>query len=330
MTAYRPVASDHDGDWHLARFREFDRLKAQLGEPTPHMEIVRAMSYDVPDRERLWRAGAYAAGYSVLTAEAIWREWPVDRIVPDLAGFRTWLEDNWGGIHTRTPRRTVRTVDSFYRCIASYVEWMTDEAPLLGRGASYETWWTSANRIAFMGRYIVIRLLELLRRWEFLDAHLPDIRAMDAESPVRCLALLVPERADDLLANDDLPFIDDVANVVMRVTGTDSHFRYAALLCEYRKCYEKRADYPGNQTDEELGYQFGKHAQHWRDRGFTSDLFRVRKALVPDLARGEDHGWTGQRTLAGASLRDHGVNWSDLRFDYQSSEAAGRPVEWAS
>ncbi|HEY6568577.1 MAG TPA: hypothetical protein VI341_13760 [Actinomycetota bacterium] len=331
MTTYRPVLSEHSGDWHVEKFAEFDRLKAQLGEPTPHMNIVRWMSSDADDSERLWRAGAYAAGYSVLTAEAIWREWPVERATSDLAGLEDWIFDNWQGIHTRTPRRAVRTPDKFFRCLASYIDWMQAE-PLLhdryGYDAPYDEWWASANKIDFMGRYIVIRLLELLRRWDFMSAELYDIRAMEAESPIRCLTLLVPERAGPLLAGDT-KVADEMADLILRVASSDrSYFRFAALLCEYRKSYENQGDYPGNQTDEELGYTFSRYATWWSERGHETQLFAARRALVPEQARGENHGWVGQRKLAGSALREHGVNWTDMRYDWAASEAAGRPKEW--
>lgn len=331
MTAYRPVLSEHPGAWHMERFAEFDALKAAIGEPTPHMRIVQLMSRDVDRYEKLWRAGCYAVGYSILTAEAIWREWPLDRFLRERAAFPDWLAQNWPGIHTRTPRRAVRTQANFLRCLNSYRSWMFQE-PLLvsGYDASYDTWWKSANRIEFMGRYIVIRLLELLRRWGFMKAELPDIRAMDAESPVRCLSLLRPDAAEPLLAGD-VRVADRVAHEVLAEASTDgSYFRFAALLCEYRKSYEDRGDYPGNQTDEELGYTHSRYADHWRTRGFDTGLFDVRAEVVPDRVRGEVHGWTGQRKLAASALRDHGVNWSDLRFDWAATEAAGRPVPWAS
>lgn len=326
--SYTAVYSDHPGDWHREQFRDFDLMKRAVGEPTPHMELVRWLCQDVPDHEKLWRAGLYAAGYSVLTAEAIWTQWPLARYLAEERDFLPWLRSVWPGIHTRTPRRVVRVPDKFAACVASYARWsMNGGMPRVG--ASYDEWWQSASEIAFMGRYIIIRLLELYRRWGFMKAELYDIRAMDAESPIRCLALLLPERGPEILSGNR-QIVDRAAEEVIAMSDGLGYFRFAALLCEYRKSYEKRGDYPGNQTDEELGYWTGKYGDFWRERDWHPRYLEARAALVDARALGEDNGWSGQRELAARSLRDFGVNWSDTRFDYAASLKEGRPVEWVS
>jgi hypothetical protein len=340
VTAVKPIFNDRAGEWHRARFAEFCVEKAAVGEPTPHMTWVTWLTKDMPEAERLWFAGCYLDGYSVLTGEAIQREWSSERFRAERDEFLPWLKENWAGIHTRTPRRCVRTPEAFYRCLSGYFDWTQKELPEL-RGVYstdpkvlYNYWWDSATAIPFYGRYLAIRLLELYRRWGYVSAPLHDIRAVGAHSPVRCLMLLRPDAIEEL-ASGETATVDRIAAEVwdgLRAAeglADLSAFTFATLLCEYRSAWEDRGDGAGHQTDEELEYTYSKYAQYWTDKGYTSRLFEARAATTPHEALGEIQGWVPPRKLAYSALRDHGVVWSDRHWDWFASEMEGMPVAHA-
>jgi hypothetical protein len=329
MTAIKPIENDHSADWHRVHFAQFAAAKAIIGEPTPHMRLVMEMSKDVDEQERIWRAGCYLVGYSVLTGEAIWREWSWDRYASAPHEFSAWLRENWPGIHTRRPRRCVRTPETFERSLRGYASWAQGTMGHLDADAPYDQWWDSATSIPFFGRYIAIRLLELFRRYEFLGADLYDIRAVGAHSPIRCLMLLRPD-AIPALSTGRAEVVDSVAREAkadLAAVGSDmSFFTFATLLCEYRAGYEDLHDYAGLQHDEELSYTFSRYADHWRGRGFESGLFAARAAVDPHECLGEKQGWTGIRREPPGWMRERGIVWSDLRYDYATSVKVDQPV----
>jgi len=330
----KPIVSDHSGTWHRERFAEFARAKAAIGEPTPHMRVVDHLSRDVDDQERVWRAGAYLAAYSVLTGEAIWSAWPWTALGDEdmRARLLPWLQANWGGVHTRRPRRCVRTPEKFYRCLLGYADWERKAFPLLRAmdlidpREEYDVWWDSVTEIPFFGRYIAIRALELFRRWGYMSAHLYDIRAVGAHSPIRCLMLLRPDCVGDLMTGEP-GTVDRIGGEVKTEFGLDmSWFTYATLLCEYRSAYEDRNDFAGHQIDEELSYATSRYADHWRARGFESQLLAARAAVHPVETLGEVQGWQAMRRTTEAALRNWGIVWSDLDYDWHATIAAGRPI----
>lgn len=332
----RPIFSDQPGEWHRAAFAQFAAAKAAVGEPTPHMRVLEHMCRGIPEPERIWRAGCYAAGYSLLTAEAIWREWPRERVRQQGAELlEYWLRENWAGIHTRVPRRTVRTPQKMARCLLSYDAWSRNVLPALDPEMPYDEWWAAVDSDAgpwSFGRYIAIRLLELYRRWGMMRAPLHDIRAVGAHSPIRCLMLLYPEEAEGL-ATGERGIVDAVANLALvhlRYELPDmTPFTFAALLCEYRKAYEDRGDYAGNQTDEELAYLNGPHLRHWISRGYATGIWTARQMTTEARYLGEKQGWSGRRPEAASALREYGIVWDDRVYDYAATrENGGAPVRW--
>lgn len=327
----KPIENDHPGDWHMERFVEFSAAKAAIGEPTPHMRVVDWMARDYSDINRMWLAGCYLTAYSVLTGEAIAREWPWRRGATEKE-LALWLKDNWGGIHTRKPRRCVRTPGKFAESLYSYGQWMQMEVPKLRKThwaspqEEYDGWWESASSIRYYGRYIAIRLLEIFRRWGYMNAHLYDIRAVGAHSPIRCLMLLEPESVSALLTGEAAAVNEVAQRVKSQLKEEQSYFTFATLLCEYRAGYEDGGDYAGNQHDEELEYSLSKYAHHWQQRGYDSQLYRARAAIDPHECLGEIQGWSKRRTDVARWLRERGTVWSDLKYDYLLSREAGEPV----
>jgi hypothetical protein len=334
----KPIQNDHSGEWHCQRFVEFAQAKNAIGEPVPHMRVADWLTRDQPFREQTWMAGAYLAAYSIITGEAVWSHWPRSRI--DKEGFEAlsqWVYDNWPGFHTRVPRRCVRSPEKFYRCLRGFAEWQDTELPRLvnktwdNPRAEYDEWWDSANNIPFFGRYISIRLLELMRRRGVMKAHLYDIRAIGAHSPIRCLMLLRPDRLADL-ATGEPKVVNEIAEQVKTQLqergGVDmSYFLFATLLCEYRACYEDSNDYAGKQHDEELEYSLSHYADYWLKMGMTSHLYEARATIDPHECLGEIQGWERRRRDVAGWMRARDIVWSDVSYDYKKSVAADKPVE---
>lgn len=341
-SAIKPIKNDHPGEWHQERFIEFARAKSAIGEPTPHMRVVDYLSRDCDTAERVWRVGAYLAAYSVITGEAIWENWSYPKASSDPTGLHHWVGANWPGFHTRKPRRCVRTPEKFNRCLAGYLSWQQTEFPRLCALSSasspelsltpmaeYDAWWDSANDIPFFGRYIAIRLLEVMRRYGHMSAHLYDIRAVGAHSPIRCLMLLRPDKVEPLMTGDakTVDVIGSEVKAMIEATGLElSWFTYATLLCEYRAGYEDGGDYAGNQHDEELEYSLGRYAKYWEAQGLRSRLYEARAAIDPHTCLGELQGWSRRRLDVAGWLRSRGVVWSDISHDYLMSVSAGQPV----
>lgn len=329
MTVVAPIQTDHPAAWHVEKFVEFAERKADLGEPSPHMTLVGWLSRDVGLGERLWRAGCYLNPYSVLSAEAIWREFSFERIRKEPEKFGPWLRANWDGIHTRQERRCVRTPAKFITAMLGYAEWLADAAPGLAKARiadpieRYDVWWKSATSVPYFGRYITIRLLEFFNRYGHMGTELYDIRSIDGWSPIRALMLLRPDATDELLTGKAGP-VDRVAREVVRDLRAGGlmigFYGFAALLCEYRVAIEKSHQYPGWTIDQELEFDHGKHAEYWRSRGQESGLMQARRALFPKEVLGELHGWTGRRYDLAACLRDRGYVWSDMVYDYAASK----------
>lgn len=355
MGQIKPIENDHSGAWHMEKFIEFARAKEAIGEPTPHMRVVDYMCQGVSDEEAAWRAGCYLTAYSVLTGEGIWNSWSWERVRAEPDGVLPWLEENWAGVHTRKPRRCVRTPRQFAESLLSYADWAAESLPrLIERSATYyherrelagsdlgikrsvdhteyDEWWKSAEDIMYFGRYINIRLLELMRRRGKMQADLYDIRAVGAHSPIRCLMLLRPDRVDDLMTGAPA-LVDAIALEVrdeLARAGTKmSFFLFATLLCEYRASYESGGDYAGNQHDEELEYSLSRYAEYWKSTGLKSRLYEARAAIDPHECLGEIEGWSKRRLDVAGWLRSRGVVWDDTRYNYHASITKNKPVLW--
>src|SRR6266850_3159236 len=283
--APEPIVDDHPPEWHREKFAEFTAAKATLGEPSPHMSMVIAMSESEDWWERVWRAGCYAVPYSVLSAEAIWTAWPWARMRREPALLLPWLKEHWAGIHIRTERRCVRTPEKFARSLESYGDWAALALPhLLQNEATYDQLWESANRSVYQfGRYIIIRVLELYRRSGFTKAELYDIRSIGGWSPVRALTLFYPDKTDELLGGN-IRAADELAMQLfyeLKANGLALNpYVYAAMLCEYREALEDSNQFPGHTIDQELGYA-NRFGPWWEERGFKTSLWEVRSKLFP-------------------------------------------------
>lgn len=337
----RPVATDRSSEWHLERFTEFAVGKTLLGEPMAHGRTVLHLSREVDQSELAWRLGLYLNAWSVVGSEVIWENWPLRKYEADPAGFKAWLADHFAGIHTRKERRCVRTPENFADAVESYHTWMTTELPrLVGDHAGpshedYDAWWRSLNTVRYFGRYICANGLDAFRIAGFMRAELYELQTIgNHQSPMRGLSLLRQEDAPDLLGGEGIRFLNAIGAEVRQEVlrrgalpgGWLSWFAFAALLCEYRQYYEWGAEYAGNSHDEELSYLSSRYGEYWKKRGFSSQIFAGRREIFPQECLGEIQGWRGIREDVAWMLRNDGVVWSDLKYDYRATASSGRLV----
>jgi hypothetical protein len=333
---------EHPPDWHFSRFVEFTQYKGEIGEPSPHLAIVGHLIRKMNTEDKLWMLGCYAATYCLPSAQVIWSLYPLSEIrEKGPKPLEAWLTKNWKGIITRTERRCVRTPKKMTECLVSFTSWVDNEFPALykqlsGGGESvenYDTAWESVEKIKFFGRYINIRFIEGLRRYCGVPALLYDIRSVGGWSPKRALCYLYPKETTMLLKDDkasnDLTnelAIDLMYRVQADLPKVDEYI-LAAMLCEYKACFENYKQYPGWTIDQEP-LLYDKVFDYWGDDVDRKMLWRARKALFPPEVLGEISGWNGTRWSLTETLRDHGYVWSDLLFDYGSTKDIAKPVKW--
>lgn len=326
---------EREAPWHLEKFVEFTKLKQEIGEPSPHLAVVGYLSRDSPPLDRLWLLGCYAATYCLPSALVLWGRWSWRAAANRPDDLRTWLKEHWAGVVTRTERRCVRTPAKMADCLTSYLVWMRGgyhqllELKATLRGPEYyDAVWESVGGIKYFGRYINIRLVEGLRRYCGVPARLYDIRSIGGWSPKKALCYLYPEHAGRLLVDDkdgnaltNRLAYDLLARVRKTCPGVDEYV-LAAMLCEYKGAFEKRHQYPGWTIDQEP-LLAEKVTAYWGERADLSGLWEARAALFPKEVLGEIGGWGGTRWDLAKVLRDHGYNWSDLRYDYAETRRRG-------
>ena len=343
------IKTEHSVEWHWEKFAEFCRFKAEVREPSPHLQMLGVLTEGLPYYEKAWFICLYANFYNIPSAMVMYKEWPFSRVCQqaDWNELGKWLLINWEGLATRTERRAVRTVKNMFECLVSLAYWIQDKLPLYtgttaevqakrhwpDLNAAYDAIWVEAeNDLRFMGRYIIIRLLEAMHRFMDLEPHLYDIRSIGGWSPKLAIGLLYPEYLPLLLSPDTKENVHQVDLIAYHAIATFeadystpmSPYVFAAMLCEYRVAYEKRHQYPGWTIDQEPAYWL-KIDGFWQEkRGYQwakeieEKFLAARLALFPVENLGEIQGWpSGTRVEPRSTLRDHGYNWSDKRYDYE-------------
>jgi hypothetical protein len=331
-----------DADHHLKYFAEFTRAVEFAGGTTPHMLMVAESANRQKDfQEKLWWAGCYAFVYNYATAEIIrntWRPgaWKYDELV-------TWARDNWKGIKFRKERKAARSPERLATCMDTYFqymitvenrEWFVNDT--LSSTARYNAAFDDiCNEVKYMGRYIAIRWIEVIRRVFNLAMEMPDLRPRDGDHPRKALALMYPEYHDELMggnSDSEIAVTNDVVEFckqdMKELYGVSTdYYTMQSLLCEYKQSCLGRKQYPGKSIDTELVY-FDKICNDWwgdRLRDNTI-MFDVRKTIFPECMLGELQGWTGVRNELGNVLADYGYTWSDYIYDYIKTTDFSSPV----
>ena len=339
------IQDDHGSEWHWRMFADFCKLKADVNEPSPHMQMLGLLTPGFEPAERVWFTGLYAATYNIPSAMVMYQELPWSAVSADPTVIYSWLQTNWSGITTRTERRTVRSPQKINECLLSYIKWAKEDFPqylaLANTPENYDFVWQDTDaKLRYMGRYIIIRLLEGLHRFSGLQPILYDIRSIGGWSPKRALGLLFPQHLGVLLSPDtkeNILFVDGLAYKAMDRFADEFHvpmtpYVFAAMLCEYRVAYEKRHQYPGWTIDQEPAYM-EKISPYWLEHrgelwvnGIWEQFTDVRKALFSEHCLGELNGWSGTRVEPRYTLRDYEYNWSDRLYVYAETTDFSIPV----
>lgn len=311
---------------HWKFFAEFCGWEMKSGGPDPQLAMVNGLQQGKSQAQRLWGLGCYIAVYNVAYAEALWREWLWGEVkLATRKQLLPHLKEHWSKVTTRVERRCVRRPDWMCEFLLGYRLFVWDYAQLqkecksLTPTAAYEHAWDRALQVPRLGRYVALKLLEYLKRYEGLPVQAPDIRPKGGWSPRRTLATLWedPEVAVENDRPEVLALVNDYCTETLRRLAGDfgldlDLFQLQVMLCEYRESWEGERQYPGRSLDSELKYAY--KAEH--DWGHKSGIWAVRKKLFPHEHLGELQGWDGPREYPAQALAHHKFTWTDLKYDY--------------
>ncbi len=330
-------------DDHWRYFSEFCRLELASGGPDPQLAMVADMTAHLPLTDRVWAALCYIAPYNVPYGEVVWTRHPWDSVCSSIADLNTWIDQAFadGKFVTRFERRCVRRADWMREYFAGAREFVLEYQELstyceaLPFPRAYDYAYARVTSVPRIGRYVAIKLIELLRRSAGLQVITPDIRPRDAWSPRLTINALLPELTLTRKGND--PALLAAVNagcdtIIARLEAEyDIHidlFQLQVLLCEYRESWEGKRQYPGRSLDSELGYA-RRAEEQW---GHKSGIWESRARLFPHqhLGEREDRGWPGPRKDVAVVLATHKYTWSDLVYDYTKTGNMAEPVRWAA
>lgn len=328
-----------DSDWHLERFAEFVKGVQLSGGTTPHVamtvESMNRMGESMADK--LWFAGCYALVYNWPTAERIFLENPYELFDP--FDFEMWFRTNRAGIALRKERKAVLLAERFTDCAASYLDYIPTvetkdwfQQAQLGIPSYHQAFRDFTNNCKYMGRYIAIRWLEVIRRaFDLEGLDMPDMLSRDGEHPRKALALLYPEDSEALLGNnapENLRISDRAADrclVDLATIGVRAnYYDIQSLLCEYKQSWLGGKQYPGKSIDTEMDY-FEKLVGYWGLEPAPA-FYSVREACFPAWSLGEVNGWQGVRPQLGRVLKEYGYTWSDAVYDWGATTDLSQPV----
>lgn len=319
---------------HFLHLAEFIKGVELSGGTTPHVSMtVAAMERQEDPLEKLWFAGCYALTYNWPTAERIFLEWRPYEVEYD--SFLSWSMQNWEGLPLRKERKAVYRKEAFAESACAYLNF----AQVLARDDRWPFGYERAFRLfndatRYMGRYIGIRWLEVMRRAFDTGWEMPDVRADGGEHPRKALALLYPEDAEVLLGGNskreiavtDLAAKRLLVDLELEYGLQTNYYELQSLLCEYKQSVIGKKQYPGKSIDTEMDY-FDRVYDHWGPvKSVQSDFWEIRDEIFPDWSLGEKMGWTGVRKELGGVLVNHSYTWSDAIYDWGKTTDLADPV----
>lgn len=324
---------------HLQHFSDFVRGVDTAGGTTPHVAMTVEAMRPLEDRlEKLWWAGCYALTYNWPAAERLWQEWRPEAV--NELDFLLWLEEHRPGIPLRKERKAIFRLPFFADSATSYAAFATRLAHANYWPEDYEdAYRLFTGSCRYMGRYIAIRWLEVMRRAfpeECGAWRMPDIRASGGEHPIKAMQLIYPEQLPMPAKEVPTALADQMADTLlvemeMEHGLTSDYYEIQSLLCEYKQEWFARKQYPGKSIDTEMDY-FRRVYDYWGAEAEAESIFYdVRQACFPAWSLGEvDDKWWGVRKELGTTLREYGYVWSDARYDYQKTTDLAEPVRRAA
>ena len=277
-------------------FISFCKEELSTGGPDPQITLLTEIgnSQKASPVDRVWLAGCYGAHHCIPSAYAVWdsfeaKEATIENLTP-------WLRDHWNSLPVRPEMRSHRMIEKRARCLSDFATYAIEES--WKDATDYEYIWTdSISKIKYYNRYMAIKYLEFLRRMVSPQLSLNDLRAKNAWSPRRALALLWPSVEDLENEYDTRPeIIDQVESyfcktklILSKANVEVTSFQLQVMLCEFREALVGTY-YPGASLDEELSYM--KIAS---DDFELSPILEARSRIFDHQYLGELNGWDDVR-----------------------------------
>jgi hypothetical protein len=300
---------------HWPLFRKFIRAEKAVGGPdcqfTLMLEHARHHSAERMDdpTDVMWLIGCYGGHHCAMPAYEVWDEFSYAEVIKRPELLHRWLKKHWRALPVRREMRSHRMLDKRHQCLVDFAQYAASGR--WRKGDFERTWNDSQQRVKYYGRYMSIKVLELMHRTVRPDMPSIDIRAAHAWSPRAAMALLYPKQAwwiGDRKRND----ADTVADVEKYATRIYddlhehdidvSYFELQGLLCNYKEMLYGRF-YPGAGHDEDIEYM----REYARDFDPTS-WWKTRKRIFRHKDLGEINGWNGLRP-------EVGERWMQMRID---------------
>jgi hypothetical protein len=285
-----------DDYWPI--FTDFVKAEKAAGGPDAQLklmcELTRMHNCDVC--ETVWMIGCYGAVHCVPTAFATWQEFRPQEIVQDNKRLHAWLIEHWAELPVRVEMRSARMPEKRLICLTDFANYALNYI----QGMAYEQRWAhSQQNVKYYGRYMAIKVLEMLRMT--VDPHLiaPDVRARGGWSPRRSMAMLLPW--NEILDQDEnrtpaaTRAMEEGAIVVqakLAELGVEvSLFQLQVLLCNFREALNGRF-YDGGGHDEEMEFIALVSKKF---PAVADALYAARKNIFDPVYLGEMSGWHGLR-----------------------------------
>ena len=318
--------------WSL--FLEHVLLSLEINGPGSHIKIAAHLGQKLSSEDQLRLYGLYGVFYSAVTA------WAALQTIPSwsTADLLSYCAEHRSGLPIRRERKVMRQPKQMAECMASWEVWSRVELPALlaYSGASpaetYRHGWEKLQRIRFFGRYINIRMAQLLARGLGWAGAAPGVHARGGSYLRKSVGVLYPQHAHRLAP--DTPYAaslaerlaceayDWLADKIPRPLGMSE---LQALICEFRQAMQHRGFYPGASYDEEL--EFAKKIEdYWGDRVNLTNYWDARLELAPISTLGEHRNWDKPRINVRHTTRDYGYVWSDERYVWSPDLDAGSPA----
>jgi hypothetical protein len=244
-----------------------------------------------------------------MPAYEVFRNFNYEEVIAKPERLRTWLKKHWSALPVRREMRSHRMLDKRWKCLTDFAEYAASGR--WKRGDFEGVWNDSQNRIKYYGRYMSIKVLELLHRTVRPDMPSIDIRAAFAWSPRAAMALLYPAQASWIgdRARNDGDTVLDVERYAKRIhRDLKAHdirvsmFELQGLLCNYKEMLYGRF-YPGAGHDEDMEYM-DEYARDFDPRPW----WRTRRRVFKHKYLGEMNDWHGIR-------KEEGARWMQMRVD---------------
>ena len=242
--------------------------------------------------------------------------------------LEAWVEANWQILKPSTYERRMGAGSPrrMSLCIRSVDEWvegadrrLSSLASTLSGRALWNAVWADADRIKYVGRYMLIRLCKAICQGYLGKGSAETVwpkqgwgvrSALGAVFPPYAAALKPEnEQAFTLTERLSAEYVNDLALEGVTIDLSTM----AELLCGFRQGLGGR-NYVGKQLDDRLPGILNAQA-YGVD---VAPLFKARRELFHSQALGELQGWDGERWKL-RSLMQHGVIWDDRSMEWNEN-----------